>query len=120
MYEFNQINESLEKGKLKSGQIEELKNLFQTALADGRLTTKEMAQIQFYYYESDLSEKEFSALKGGVFQEVVRAALADHIVTDEENDSIFRIAKQLSISKDWQDWARSEIQKHASSPENSI
>jgi hypothetical protein len=50
----------------------------------------------------------------------VRAALADHIVTEEEIDSIFRIAKQLSISKDWQDWARSEIQTHSPSSENPI
>lgn len=105
--------ESLQKGKLKSEQISELKNLFQAALADGYLSRKEIAQIQFYYYESELSEKEFSAVKVSAFQEVVKAAISDHVVTEDENRSIQRIAKQLGISQDAKEWADGLIQKYS-------
>ena len=50
----------LDHGKLKDAQFEELKKLFQAALADGRISTKEITQIQLFYYDSQLSEKDFS------------------------------------------------------------
>lgn len=115
----NNLLESLRKGKLKSEQISELKNLFQAALADGYISRNELAQIQFFYYDSELSENEFSALKGGVFRELVETAIADHIITEDEKNSILRIAKQLGISHEHREWASDLIQKYSEKSEGS-
>lgn len=76
------MSHDFDHGDLKDKQVEELKKLFQLALEDGRISTKELTRIQFFYYDSHLSEKDFSALKDGVFQEVVQTAIADHIITE--------------------------------------
>jgi uncharacterized membrane protein YebE (DUF533 family) len=107
------MNHELDHGNLKDAQIEELKGLFKAALADGRISTKELTQIQFYYYDSHLSEKDFSALKDDIFQDVVQAAIADHIVTPQEETSILRIAKQLNISAASREWAHQQIELYS-------
>jgi uncharacterized tellurite resistance protein B-like protein len=100
----------LNQGRLKNGQVEEIRNLLQLALADGRISTREIAQVQFFYYDSDLSPDDFATLKTGVFQQVVQAAIADRQVTEQEQKAIIRIAKQLGISGEWKEWAREQIQ----------
>lgn len=109
----NNILESIQKGKLKSDQISEIKNLFQAALADGRISSREMAQIQFFYYDSELTETEFSTLKSGIFREVVQMAIADSIITEQEKNSILVIAKQLGVSNECRDWANEMIEKYS-------
>jgi hypothetical protein len=100
-------------GKLKDAQFEELKKLFQAALVDGRISTKEITQIQLFYYDSQLSEKDFSAIKDDIFQDVVEKAIADHTVTAGEEASIMRIAKQLNISAESREWAHRQIQLYS-------
>jgi hypothetical protein len=107
------MNRNFDRGELKDEQIEELKKLFQAALEDGRISTKELTQIQFFYYDSHLSEKDFSALKDGVFQEIVKEAIADHVVTKEEEAAILRIAKQLNISAESKEWAQRQIELYS-------
>lgn len=104
--------EEFNKGKLKTEQFDELKNLFQHALSDGRISTKELTQIQFFYYDSELSEEDFSLLKDDVFKNVVEAAIADHHVTEQEHKAILRIAKQLNISHESKEWAQEQLQDH--------
>ena len=107
------MNQDLDHGKLKDEQFEELRRLFQMALADGRISTRELTQIQFFYYDSQLSEKDFSALKDDVFQDVVQLAIADHIITAQEEAAILRIAKQLNISDESREWAHLQIQRYS-------
>lgn len=107
------MNYDLDHGKLKDEQLEELKKLFRAALADGRISTREITQIQLFYYDSHLSEKDFSALKDDVFQDVVQMAIADHVVTEQEEKSILRIAKQLNISDQSREWAHRQIEMYS-------
>ena len=107
------MNHDFDHGDLKDEQMEELRRLFQAALEDGRISTKELAQIQFFYYDSHLSEKDFSTLKDGVFQKVVQAAIADHIITPKEEATILRIAKQLNISAESREWAHRQIELYS-------
>lgn len=112
------LAEEIKKGKLKAGQIEALERLFEKALEDGRISTKEITQIQLFYYDSELSEKDFSSLKDGVFREVVKAAIADKHVTERERKAIMRITKQLNISDDSREWALSQIEKYYAAQPN--
>ena len=113
MSDLNKLHESLEKGKLKFGQIEELKNLFQSAINDGGMSSRKLAQIQIFYYESELSEKDFTILKGDVFKEVVEAAIADHIITEQEEAKILRVAEHLGVSLEWKEWASQQIKRYS-------
>ena len=103
--------ENYNQGKLQDSQLDELRDLFQNALADGRLSTKEVAQIQFFYYDSELSERDFATLKENVFRDVVHSAAADHQVTEQEQRAIRRLAKQLNISAETTQWAHEEISR---------
>lgn len=105
--------EEFNRGKLKNKQFEELRQLFRSALADGRISTEELARIQFFYYDSELSDGDFSLLKDNVFVELVEAAIADHQVSEQEHKSILRIAKQLNISPDSREWARRRVQDYS-------
>lgn len=107
------MNHDFDHGKLKDEQIEELRKLFQAALENGRISTKELTQIQFFYYDSQLSEKDFSTLKDGVFQDVVQMAIADHTITEQEEASILRIAKQLNVSSEFREWAHRQIELYS-------
>ena len=107
-------SEKLNHGTLKSEQIEEIRELFKIALADGRLSTKELARIQFFYYDSELSVEDFSLIKDNIFQEVVLLAMDDHHVSEQERKSIFRIAKQLGVSRDCLNWAQQQIHPNES------
>jgi hypothetical protein len=78
-------SEKFNHGTLKSEQIEEIRELFRVALADGRLSTKELARIQFFYYDSELSVEDFSLIKDNIFQQVVQLALDDHYISRNEN-----------------------------------
>ena len=103
-------SEKINQGTLKNEQIEELRELFRVALADGRLSTKEVARIQFFYYDSELSVEDFSVIKDNIFQQVVQTALDDHHISEQEQKSIFRIAKQLGVSRDCLLWAQQHMQ----------
>lgn len=105
--------EEFNTGKLKNDQFKELKELFQSALADGRISTKELAQIQFFYYDSELSEKDFSLLKDNIFRELVEMAIADHHVSQQEHQAILRVAKQLNISSELREWAQQRVQDYS-------
>lgn len=119
MSNLNKLHESMEKGKLKFGQIEELKKLFQSAINDGRMSSRKLAQIQIFYYESELSEKDFTILKGDVFKEVVEAAIADHMITEQEESKILRVAEHLGVSPEWKEWAHRQIQKYTQADKTS-
>jgi uncharacterized tellurite resistance protein B-like protein len=104
--------EKFNPGTLKNEQIEEIRELFQIALTDGRLSTKELARIQFFYYDSELSVEDFSVIKDNIFQQAVQAALDDHHITEQEQKSIFRIAKQLGVSPECMVWAHQQIESN--------
>ena len=107
-------NKKANHGTLKNEQIEELKELFKLALSDGRLSTKEVARIQFFYYDSELSVEDFSLIKDNIFQQVVQLALEDHHISEQERKSIFRIAKQLGVTRDCLNWAQQQIHPNGS------
>ena len=85
------MTEEFNRGKLKSEQIAKLREVFKAALADGRISSKELTQIQFFYYDSEPSESGFSALKDNVFKELVNPAIANHHVSEQAR--IMRVSR---------------------------
>jgi hypothetical protein len=87
------------KGKLKKEQIEELKNLFQIAVADGEISDREIYRINEFYRESELSHEEFQKICEQFFLSSVEQAINDRRVTDKEFNDLMDMSHKLNIQQ---------------------
>lgn len=107
---FTKIKESFGQGKIKKEQVERLKQILQTAVADGKITDQELSFLNSYYHDSLLTNEEFQRLKSEIFFYVVNWVISDRRVNDVELNSLNQIASQLELPKEIISNAQKQVQ----------
>lgn len=96
---FGRVRDAITKRGLKKHQMQELKGILRSALADGTISDNELDRIGGFYKESELSRKEFAAIRDEIYLEFVDLLLRDHRLSPEEKQSILAIAERIGFSR---------------------
>lgn len=107
---FEKLKQTFGGGKLKKEQIQRLQQSIYTAVSDGEIDGREIAYINGFYEDSELTAEDFQKIKSEVFCHSVNLAINDRRVTEQEESALICIAKQLEISPQLQQWAKQQIQ----------
>jgi hypothetical protein len=107
---FDKLKKTFGGGRLKKEQIERLQQSIHTAIADGEITGQELAYINGFYQDSELTPENFHKIKSEAFINAVNWVIQDRRVTEQEESILIHIAKQLEISPELQQWAKRQIQ----------
>ena len=103
------IRQSFGKGKLKKEQEGTLYRMLQDAVLDGNVSDSELKQINSLYYQSELSDEEFSELKEAFFWQVVETLISDRRISDIEKSAFKQISNKLTISPSVLQLAEKEV-----------
>jgi hypothetical protein len=110
---FESLKSSFGAGKLKKEQIERLREAIYNALADGVIDDRELAYINGFHKDSELSQDDFQKLCNEIFRDVVAQFIADRRVTANEINVLNNIINRLGITPDVEAWAQEKIQFYA-------
>lgn len=94
---FARLKEKFLPNPLKAEQTEMLRQIFRSALHDGRLTEQEITHINDFFRESELSQEEFNAVRDQTVVEAIETAIADRMMSPTEVSSLRQIAQALSL-----------------------
>ncbi len=98
------------KGKLRKEQLEQLNSTLWRIVADGKVTEEELAEINHFFYDSELSPEEIQKAQADVFMQLVYQAIQDRRVTDDEFRSLEHVADRFSLSPQLRGWMQQQIQ----------
>lgn len=107
---FDKIRQPFQKRKLRKEQIESLNSTLWQVVADGRVTDEELAEINKYFYDSELSTEEIQMAQADVFSQLVYQAIADRRVTDDEFRSLDHVAIRFALSPEIRNALQQQIQ----------
>ncbi len=78
---------------------QQYRDMLQRALADGRLTPEEMAELDALRAQKDLSHTEVRMIARAVYRGALRSALEDAVLTPEEDAHLHRIQQELRLEE---------------------
>lgn len=86
------------KRKLKTQQIEELRQVLADAVRDAVIDDRELAQIRRFRTDSELSDEEYQRLIDELYTRVVDLVIADRRLDNAERIAVAKIADRLEVS----------------------
>jgi hypothetical protein len=97
---FNAIVAKYKKSQQDRSNREEFKNLILSAVADGKLTPKEIGELEQKKAEFGLTSQDLDRLKVDVFATAFSVAKGDQSVTEDEEKELQQIQSYLGIPDD--------------------
>jgi hypothetical protein len=107
---FNKIRQPFAKKRLRREQLEALSATLWRVVADGQITDAELAEIDRFFYDSELSVEEIQKAEADVFSQLVYQAISDRRVTDAEFQSLDHIAVRLALAPQVRNQLRQQIE----------
>ena len=98
------------KGKLRKEQLEQLNSTLWRVVADGNVTDDELAEINHFFYDSELSPEEIQKAKADVFTQLVYQAIQDRRVSEAEFRSLEHVADRFTLPPQLRGWMQQQIQ----------
>jgi hypothetical protein len=97
MGSFDKIRQPFLKKRLRKEQLEALNATLWRVVADGQITEAELAEVDKFFYDSELSPEEIQKAEADVFSQLVYRAISDRRVSDAEFQSLDHIAVRLAL-----------------------
>jgi hypothetical protein len=107
---FDKIRQPFLKKKLRGEQLDQLNDTLWRIVADGKVTDDEVAEINSFFADSELSAEEIQKAIADIFSQIVYQAVADRRVSEQEFRSLEHIADRLSLPAQTRYWMQQQIQ----------
>lgn len=105
---FAKIKAALDNRRLKKENLAAFEDLLMAVVADGVITDEEMAQVNRFFHDNNLTPEEYGKIRDTVFNQVIARYTSDRRITDAEQGSALHIGRRLGLS----DAALEDVKNH--------